>query len=93
MHVCLMVEFIQIFMLFIIFTIITRQIRNPIICINENKGTDQLCNNCTAYQRLYFRSLDSTKPLFAKSKITKVLTIFCGCIAWFVSHMVGNPNC
>ena len=36
--------------------------RNPAVCKCENKGADQLCNNCTADQRLYFRYTASTIP-------------------------------
>ena len=39
-------------------------------CLYENKGADQLCSNCTADQRLCFRYLDSTIPLFLKSEIS-----------------------
>ena len=54
--------------------------RQPTICIYENKGADQLCSycenkaadqlciNCTADQRLCFRSLDSAIPLFLNLK-------------------------
>ena len=35
-------------------------ISKPTICIGENKGTDQLCSNCTADQRLCFHCRDST---------------------------------
>ena len=34
-------------------------IRKPTICLCENKAADQPCNNCTADQRLGFRSIDS----------------------------------
>ena len=42
----------------------------PTICIGENKGADQLCNNCTADQRLCFRCMDSTILLLLKSEIS-----------------------
>ena len=32
----------------------SRVMRKPTICICEHKGTDQLCNNCEADQRLCF---------------------------------------
>ena len=32
--------------------------------IHENKGADQLCSNCAAYQNLCFRYLDSTIPRY-----------------------------
>ena len=42
-----------------------------VICIlGENKGEDQLRNNCKADQRLCFRYSDSTIPLLSKSKIS-----------------------
>ena len=56
--------------------------RKPDFCICENKGADQLCGNRTTYQRLYFPYTDSAIPL----------SIFCGCTAWFVSDLVGNPE-
>ena len=43
--------------------------RKPDFCLCENKGADQLCNNCTADQRLGFRYMDSTIPLLLKSEI------------------------
>ena len=39
-------------------------------CLCENKGTDQLCSNCTADQRLCFCYTESTIPLLLKSKIS-----------------------
>ena len=56
------------------------------------KGADQLRGNRKADQRLCFRSIDSTIPLLPLSKIFKPLAIFCGCTAWFVSDLVGNPE-
>ena len=41
--------------------------RKPIICICENKGTDQLRSNCEADQRLCFRYKDSTLTLLAQT--------------------------
>ena len=38
----------------------------------ENKGTDQLCSNCTADLRLCFRFTHSTIPLLPKSKISSI---------------------
>ena len=40
----------------------------PTICLDENKGADQLRSNCEADQRLCFRYTDSTIPLLSKSK-------------------------
>ena len=56
--------------------------RKPAFCICENKDADQLCGNREADQRLCFRYIDSTIPLF----------IFCGCTARFVSDLVTNPE-
>ena len=44
-------------------------VRKPTFCICENKDADQLCGNREADQRLCFRYIDSTIPLFSKSKI------------------------
>ena len=72
--------------------------RKPAFCICENKDADQLRSNCAADQRLCFRYTDSTIPLLPRSefssliRIFKSLAIFCGCTAWFVSDLVGNPE-
>ena len=42
----------------------------PTICIDENKGVDELRSNCEADQRLCFRYTDSTIPLLLKSEIS-----------------------
>ena len=65
--------------------------RKPPFCIFENKDADQLRGNREADQRLCFRYMDSTIPLLSKSKISR-LAIFCGCRAWFVLDLVGNPE-
>ena len=57
--------------------------RKPALCISENKGTDQLRGNRTAYQRLCFRYIDSTIALLA---------IFYDCTARFVLELVENPK-
>ena len=44
--------------------------RNPVICICENKGADQLRGSREADQRLCFRYTDSTIPLLLKSEIS-----------------------
>ena len=46
--------------------------RKPKICIDENKGTDQLRSNCEADQCLCFRYTDSTISLLSKSKISRL---------------------
>ena len=66
----------------------SRCMGKPTICIGENKGADQLRSNCEADQRLCFRYTDSTIPLLNISKV-----LLCDCTAWFVSDLVGNPNC
>ena len=44
--------------------------RKPDFCLCENKGADQLCSNCKADQRLYFRYSDSTIPLLPKHEFS-----------------------
>ena len=44
----------------------------PTICIDENKGADQLRSNCEADQRLCFHYTESTIPLLSKSKISSL---------------------
>ena len=44
--------------------------REPTICIGENKGADQLRGNREADQRLCFRYLDSTIPHLLKFEIS-----------------------
>ena len=63
-------------------------VRKPAFCICENKDADHR----EADQRLCFRYTDSTIHLLPKSEIFKLLAIFCGCTAWFVSDLVGNPE-
>ena len=55
--------------------------------ICENKDADQLRGNREADQRFCFRYPASTIPL-----LPKLLVIFCGCTAWFVSDLIGNPE-
>ena len=50
--------------------------RKPDFCICENKEADQLCSNCAADQRLYFRYTDSTIPLLSKSEISSLMLSF-----------------
>ena len=66
--------------------------RKPAFCICENKDADQLHGSREVDQRLCFRYTDSTIPLLPKSKNFKLLSIFCGCIVWFVSKLVENPE-
>ena len=44
----------------------------PDFCICENKDADQLRGNREADQRLCFRYMDSTIPLFSKTKISSL---------------------
>ena len=66
--------------------------RKPFFCICENKDADQLRNNCAAVQRLCFRYMETTILLLPKFRNFKPQAIFCGCTAWFVSDLVGNPE-
>ena len=63
-------------------------------CICETKGADQqLCSYCSADQCLCFRSIFSMMPLkFFFIQNLKLLAILCGCTAWSVSDLVGNPG-
>ena len=45
--------------------------RKPDFCLWENKGADQLCNNCTADQCLCFRYTDNAISLLPKSNISR----------------------
>ena len=47
-------------------------VRKPTICIGENIAADQLFSNCTADQRLCFRSKDRTILLLLKSEISSL---------------------
>ena len=70
------------FVFFSVNIYMSRPVRKPTTCICENKGADQLCSNCEAYQRLCFRYTDSTIPLLSKSKISSLwpssLTVHAG---------------
>ena len=46
--------------------------RKPTFCICENKDGDQLRGDREADQRLCFRYIDSTIPLFSKSEISSL---------------------
>ena len=49
---------------------ISCHIRKQTTDIGENKGANQLCSNCTADLRLYFRYTDSAVSLLLKSEIS-----------------------
>ena len=66
----------------------SRVVRKPFFCICENKDAEQLRK---ADQRLCFCYKDSTIPLLPEQNF-KPLAILCGCTAWFVSDLVGNPE-
>ena len=62
-----------------------------VYCICENKEADQLCGNCTADQRLYFRYTDSAIPLLPIYEI-KPLAIFCSYTAWLCETWSETPK-
>ena len=64
----------------------------PAFCICENKDADQLRGDREADQRLCFRYTDSAIPLLSKSEISSLQPSLCGCTAWFVWDLVGNPE-
>ena len=69
--------------------------RKPTFCIWENKDADQLRGNRIADQGLCFRYIDSTIPLLPIYKIYTIFkptAILCGCTAWFVWGLIGNPE-
>ena len=70
----------------------SRVLRKPAFCICKNKDADQLRGNREADQRFSFRYKDSTIPLLPKSDDFRLLAIFFGSTAWFVSDLVGNPE-
>ena len=69
------------------------RMRKSTICICENKDADQLCSNCKADQCLCFRHTDSKIPLILKSKVSSFSLYSVTVQPWFVSDLVGNPNC
>ena len=58
--------------------------RKPAFCICKNKKR----RSASRISAFFFCCTDSTIPLHNKSKIS----ILCGCTAWFVSDLVGNPK-
>ena len=50
----------------------SRVIEKSVICICENKGTDQVGGHHTAYQHLCFRYFDSTIPFLPQSDISSL---------------------
>ena len=51
---------------------LSRVMRKQTFCICENKDADQLRGNREADQRLCFRYIDGTIPLFSKFKISSL---------------------
>ena len=64
----------------------------PTICIDENKGADQLRRNCETDQRLCYGYTDSTIPLLSNPKFlasNHLLSLYS-----LVCDRPGrNPNC
>ena len=65
--------------------------RQPTICICENKDADQLRGNREADQRFCFRYIDSTIPLLSKSEISRLL-LSSVAVQPGLSDQVGNQN-
>ena len=66
--------------------------RKLAFCICENKDADQLRGNREADQRLCFRYMYSAISLSIQIRNFKLLVIFYGCAARFVSDLVGYPE-
>ena len=68
---------------------VSHVMRNPVFCIKFAKTKTQISCAVTApLFSLHFCSL----PLLPKPEIFSALAIFCGCTAWFLSELVGNPK-
>ena len=68
--------------------------RKPAFCICENKDADQPPGDREADQRLCFRYIDSTIPLFSKSEISSLkpfsVTEQTGlCVTWLETQKIG----
>ena len=61
--------------------------RKLAFCLCKNKDSNQLRGDREADQRLCFRYTDSAIPLLFY--FLKLVAIFCGCTAQFVSEVVG----
>ena len=68
-------------------SLLSRVMRKPDIYICENKGTDQLRNNCA-----FVFATWKVQSLFFLNKKFQATSIFCVCTAWFVSKLVENPE-
>ena len=60
----------------------SRHIRKPTICIDENKGADQLCSNYIADQRLCFRYTNNQATFFFNPWPVSVTLKFNLCRTW-----------
>ena len=65
---------------------------NPLFCICENKGADQLRINRAANQRLYFRYIDRKIPLLPKSEISSLWPSSEAVQPGLCRTLVGNPE-
>ena len=65
--------------------------RKPAFCTCKNKDADQLRGNREADQRLCFGYIVQSL-YFLNTKFQGSIAILCGCIARFVSDLVGNPE-
>ena len=66
--------------------------RQLAFCICKNKDADHLGGNREADQHLCFRYMDSTIPLFPKSKISSLQSYSVVVQPGFVWDLVGNPE-
>ena len=64
--------------------------RKSAFCICENKGVDQLRGNHAADQCLCFHYI--VKSIYLLNPNFKPPAILCGCTAWVVLDLVGNPE-
>ena len=62
------------------------------LIMQKNIGSDQLCDNSTADQHLYFGYIDSTISLLPKSEITSLFTIICAIQSDLWTDLVENPE-
>ena len=80
----------------------SHHMRKPKTCIDENKGSDHLCSNCTADQRLCFPYINSssTVSLLSKSVISSFLLFSVAVCVDLIenphhsfSHMTAQIDC
>ena len=65
--------------------------RKPDFCLCENKGADQLGNNCDLISAFVFTTRIVQFLYFLNSNFHPP-AIFCNCTGGFVSDLVGNPE-